>query len=66
MYEFRIDAMSCGHCIREITRVVREADPAAQVDADLAAHRVRVDTVAPREALESALAEAGYPVAGPA
>lgn len=60
MLEFNIQAMSCGHCVKAITEAVREVDPKAQVDADLATKRVQVQTEAARAAVAAALAEAGY------
>ena len=53
MIEFRVEAMSCGHCVSMVTKAVMSVDPAARVDVDLAAKAVRVETV-----------EAGYPPVG--
>ena len=61
MIEFRIDAMTCGHCVRAVTQAVQQVDPAARVTVDLPAHRVQVDTGKTREAVVAALVEAGYP-----
>lgn len=60
MLEFNIQAMSCGHCVKAITEAVREVDPRAQVEADLATKRVQVQTEAARPAVVAALTEAGY------
>jgi copper chaperone len=60
MLSFEIPTMSCGHCVRTITEAVRPVDPAADVKADLPAHRVDVLTSAPREALVAQLIAAGY------
>lgn len=57
---FQIPAMSCGHCVRSITEAVQATDPAAQVQADLAGHRVTIDSSTPRDALVAALTAAGY------
>jgi copper chaperone len=65
MITFEIPAMSCGHCVRTITETVHAADPQAQVRADLAQHRVSVDSELPRETLAARLADAGYPPAYP-
>lgn len=53
--------MSCGGCLRSVTRAVQALDPGATVDADLEARTVEIATAAPREAVEAALAEAGFP-----
>ena len=60
MLEFQIPAMSCGHCVAAVTQAVQSVDAAAKVDVDLAAHRVTVQTEAPRERVAAALVEAGY------
>ncbi len=60
MISFDIPNMTCGHCVRSITEAVQAADPAAQVQADLASHRVQVTSTAPRDLLVKQLVEAGY------
>jgi copper chaperone len=60
MLNFDIPNMSCGHCVRAITEAVHAVDPLAKVQADLAQHRVAVDSRVAREALVAQLVEAGY------
>jgi copper chaperone len=60
MLEFKIPAISCGHCARAVTEAVREVDPKAEVQVDIAARQVQVRTDAARPALVAALTEAGY------
>ena len=64
MYELEVEGMSCGHCVSSVTKSVLAIDPAAKVDVDLAAKKVRVDSQAALPAISSAIAEAGYPVVG--
>lgn len=59
--EFNIPAMSCGHCAGVITQTVKALDPAAQVNVDLAAKKVVVESSQDRQSVAAALAEAGYP-----
>jgi copper chaperone len=63
MLTFEIPAISCGHCARAVTEAVHAADPAAQVQVDVPAHRVEVQTTVPRDAVVAQLVEAGYPPA---
>jgi copper chaperone len=63
--ELTVPAMSCGHCVKTITRAVQRLDPAAQVRPDLATKRVAFDTTLARETLQKALADEGYPAADP-
>lgn len=61
MIELTLPSMTCGHCVRTVTETVRGIDPAAQVRADVASHRVQIDSQAPRERIVAALAAEGYP-----
>jgi copper chaperone len=60
MLDFQIPNMTCGHCVRAVTEAVKAADAQAKVTVDLPAHKVQVETSAPREAVVRQLAEAGY------
>lgn len=60
MLTFQIPNMTCGHCVRAVTQAVLVADPAAKVQADLATHKVQVDTTASRDVVAAQLAQAGY------
>lgn len=65
MVTFEVMDMTCGHCVRGITQAVLGADPGAQVQVDLAAHRVQIEPgAATADALRDAITVAGYtPVA---
>jgi copper chaperone len=61
MIAFRVDDMSCSHCVAAITRAVKAADGGARVDVDLERHVVEVEpAAADAAALASAIADAGY------
>lgn len=62
MTRFAIPDMSCQGCVASITRAVRALDPDAQVAADLEGHSVEIDSAATAEALQAAIAEAGFTV----
>jgi copper chaperone len=61
---FEVNDMSCGHCVSSITKAVQALDPGAQVQVDLGAHRVHIqslDLAAQRvEALRAVIEEAGF------
>ena len=65
MMEFKVPAMSCGHCVAAVTGAVKSVDPAASVEIDLDQKNLRVSSNADadRAALVAALTEAGYPPA---
>jgi len=61
MIAFRVDDMTCGHCVKAITQAVRDADAGAAVRIDLAGHRVEIEPgSADARRLQEAIAEAGY------
>lgn len=59
--QFDVDNMSCGHCVRAVTRAIQQLDSAAQVVVDLEHKRVDVQTHALVEAVIAALGQEGYP-----
>ena len=63
MIELTLPDMTCGHCVKTVTRTVQQLDAAATVEADLPTHRVKIATSQPAEAVKAALAEEGYPSA---
>ena len=60
MLEFRVQDMTCSHCVSAITKAVKQVAPQASVEVDLDHHRVRVQGEANAEAVKTAIADAGY------
>lgn len=61
MVTFEVQDMTCGHCVSSITKAVRAIDQGAQVTADLATLRVRIEpSGSNRTQLSDAIREAGY------
>lgn len=61
MQVFRVDDMTCGHCVSTITKAIRGADKDAEVTIDLGRHLVMVEpTEADVQELSDAITEAGY------
>lgn len=58
--QFQIDNMTCGGCVRSVTKAIQSVDPAAEVNADTSTHKVDVKSSAAREKLAAALTEVGY------
>ena len=60
--EFKVEGMSCQHCVSAVTSAIRERDAAAHVQVDLAAGKVSVESSASVETLKDAIDDAGYTV----
>ncbi len=60
MIEFTLPTMTCGHCVKTVTRTVQQIDPAATVEIDLASHRVRIASAHDTQSFRAALSEEGY------
>jgi len=58
--EFQVNDMSCGGCARSITNAVKQVDPAASVDVDIAHKTVKVTSSVSPENVLNAISEAGY------
>ncbi|WHS59835.1 cation transporter [Pseudomonas sp. G2-4] len=62
MQTFNVQGMSCGHCVKAITQAVQAKDPAAEVQVDLGAKTVQVQSALPVDAVLEAIKEEGYEV----
>lgn len=58
---FKVENMSCQHCVSAITRALQALDPAAQVRVDLARGEVEAGGGFSADAAIAALAEEDYP-----
>ena len=63
MQLFTVEGMTCGHCVKAVTRAIQTLDPDARVEVDLAQRQVRVQSTQPDAALVAALQEEGYSAA---
>jgi copper chaperone CopZ len=39
MFEFDVQAMSCGHCVKAVNEAIKEIDPAARVESSWTARK---------------------------
>ena len=58
---FKVEGMSCQHCVAAITRALQALDQSAEVKVDLPAGLVTVSTALSAAELQRTLAEEGYP-----
>lgn len=66
MYELKVEGMTCGGCVRSVTKAVQSIDGNAKVDVDLPGKGVRVDSRASLDAVRGAIEDAGYTVSSAA
>ncbi|WP_260958764.1 heavy-metal-associated domain-containing protein [Pseudomonas citri] len=62
MQTFNVQGMSCGHCVKAITQAVQARDSAAQVQVDLGARTVQVQSSLAPDAVVEIIKEEGYEV----
>jgi copper chaperone len=62
MLRYKVDKMSCGHCVRAVTEAVHGVDASARVDVDLKTGEVSVSSAAAgaAEQIAQAIGAAGY------
>jgi copper chaperone len=63
MIELTLPDMTCGHCVKTVTRTVQQLDATAQLQIDLPTQRVTISSALPAEAFKAALTDEGYPPA---
>jgi copper chaperone len=59
--ELKIPAMTCGGCVRAVTKAIHDVSPGATVQADVPGRRVLVSGTADAAAVHAALEAAGFP-----
>jgi copper chaperone len=60
MHRFKVEGMSCAHCVAAVTREIQAVDPAAAVKVDLTAGRVEVESGLTSAQIVALIEEAGY------
>lgn len=60
MYQFKVEDMTCGHCVIRVTKAVKAVDSQAQVDVSLRDKRVNVLSSAAQDQIAEAIKDAGY------
>jgi len=60
MQTFKVQGMTCGHCVKAVTHAIQQADPAADVQVDLAGATVQVQSELPAERVVELITAEGY------
>lgn len=61
--QIHVENMTCGGCVRGVTKAILSIDPAADVKAALETRDVEIETVAQHAQVVAALAAAGFDAA---
>ena len=61
---YRVAGMSCGGCVRAVSRAIARRSPGASVSVDLAGGLVTVTGEAAADAVAAAVTEAGFTFKG--
>jgi copper chaperone len=64
--KLKVSGMTCSGCAKSVERAVSAAAPGAKVSVDLKSGEVAIDGAAAKQAVVSAIEEAGYDVVGEA
>ncbi|MFA5520297.1 MAG: heavy-metal-associated domain-containing protein [Castellaniella sp.] len=62
MLSLTVSDMTCQHCVASITRAVHSVAPQADVQVDLATHRVDISGASDAPAAIEAITQAGFSV----
>ena len=60
MHQFKVEDMTCGHCVSRVTKAVKAVDSQAQLDISLRDKRVNVRSSATQDDIAQAIKDAGY------
>ena len=62
MLSLKVSGMTCGGCIKAVTRAVQAQDPQAKVEVDLATQIVKLETSLTGAEASQLITDAGFPV----
>lgn len=60
--KFIVSGMTCGGCIKAVTKAIRAADSQAQVKVDLASQTIELQTQLGSAEAQKLITEAGFPI----
>ncbi len=60
---FTVSGMTCGGCIKAVTRAIQSADPNAQVKVDIPTQSVELQTTLSASEAQNLIEDAGFPIA---
>ena len=62
MLTYDVEGMTCGGCVKSVTRAIQAVSPGSMVKVDLATKKVAVDGATNSAGIEAAIRAAGFEV----
>ena len=62
MLSLKVSGMTCGGCIKAVTKAIQAQDPSATVQADLGTQIVSLETTLSQAQASQLITDAGFPV----
>ena len=62
MLSLKVSGMTCGGCIKAVTKAIQSQDPQAKVEADLVSQMVNLETSLSAAQASQIITDAGFPV----
>jgi copper chaperone len=59
---FTVSGMTCGGCIKAVTRAIQSADPSALVKVDLPTQSIELQTTLSASEAQNLIEDAGFPI----
>ncbi len=60
--KFTVSGMTCGGCIKAVTKAIQSADPQAQVKVDLDSQTIELETQLNSNEAQQLITDAGFPI----
>ena len=62
MYEFKVQGMTCGGCVKSVTNSIKKVDADASVDVDLKTQIIKIDSSKGQGDFTTSIGNAGFDV----
>jgi copper chaperone len=62
MLNLKVSGMTCGGCIKAVSKAIQSQDPQAKVEVDLASQMVNLETSLSAAQASQIITDAGFPV----
>ena len=62
MLSLKVSGMTCGGCIKAVTKAIQAQDPSATVQADLGTQIISLETTLSQAQASQLITDAGFPV----